>query len=622
MNELVLNVRQIMEYPLKGEASSADAVLLQTGALGGPYAWTTAYGLVTGALDWPGSQLGVGIPLPANAVDTGVLATNFLAPIGCNVGWNYYLTAAGPQLLSAGFAGRWCFGPTGSPNVASLSFQVSEDAVNWLDLFELDYPGILSIRETVVVGRDPVASNEVATKNYVDTSISSLDGDLTSYINGLVSGLQNLYDNFTVWSWNGRTGNVALALSDVTAVGGAPVNSPFFTGSPTVPTPPTGDNSSLIPTTYWVNQAIDDAITLFGDTQMVTSFNGRHDDVVLLLSDITGAGGAPLNSPSFSGTPSAPTPAYSDSSTRLATTAFVQHVVDDAVGGLAGELPTTFVTSWNSRTGHVTMTLGDVTGVGGAPIASPTFSGLPRAPTPPFNDRSDRIATTDFVWDGLDALEGELTGEIRRIVVVSNTPPANPRQGDLWWDSSKGRKGGTLYVWYVDATSQQWVVAVPQIPGPPGPEGVAFAHVGDFPPPDPRQGEFWWEVEEDVLRVRVEDEWRHANLLYPAQLSGAWDFTMTVQAVRWQTQEWFNVAWSFPCLINSAEPVFPLGNGSFWYNTTNRVLHVMRSGAWIFPVAAAWYSAGAPPSPVLGQLWWVADLEELRVFTEAGWRTA
>jgi hypothetical protein len=62
-----------------------------------------------------------------------------------------------------------------------------------------------------------------------------------------------------------------------------------------------------------------------------------------------------------------------------------------AVGGGAG------VSTWNNRTGAVTMTIGDITASGGAPIASPAFSGNPTAPTPAPGDNDTSIATTAFV---------------------------------------------------------------------------------------------------------------------------------------------------------------------------------------------------------------------------------
>lgn len=71
---------------------------------------------------------------------------------------------------------------------------------------------------------------------------------------------------------------------------------------------------------------------------------------------------APLASPTFTGTPAAPTAAASTNTTQLATTAFVQ-----------GELTAK------------------------APLASPAFTGTPTAPTPATADSSTKIATTAHV---------------------------------------------------------------------------------------------------------------------------------------------------------------------------------------------------------------------------------
>ena len=45
-------------------------------------------------------------------------------------------------------------------------------------------------------------------------------------------------------------------------------------------------------------------------------------------------------------------------------------------------------------------------------------------------------------------------------VTVSDTPPASPKAGQLWWESD----GGLLYVFFVDASGPpgQWVIAAPQ----------------------------------------------------------------------------------------------------------------------------------------------------------------
>lgn len=71
---------------------------------------------------------------------------------------------------------------------------------------------------------------------------------------------------------------------------------------------------------------------------------------------------APLASPTFTGTPAAPTATGGTNTTQIATTAFVQSALASF-----------------------------------APIASPTFTGTPAAPTPTSSDSSTKLATTAFV---------------------------------------------------------------------------------------------------------------------------------------------------------------------------------------------------------------------------------
>ena len=53
--------------------------------------------------------------------------------------------------------------------------------------------------------------------------------------------------------------------------------------------------------------------------------------------------------------------------------------------------------------------------------------------------------------------------------IVSDTPPASPTPGMLWFDSV----GGQTYVWYADPNTSQWVLAVSAAQGPQGPQGPA-----------------------------------------------------------------------------------------------------------------------------------------------------
>jgi hypothetical protein len=60
------------------------------------------------------------------------------------------------------------------------------------------------------------------------------------------------------------------------------------------------------------------------------------------------------------------------------------------------------VLSVNNKVGEITLEIADITGV--APLASPIFTGAPEAPTPESSDDSDRIATTEWVKNITDPL--------------------------------------------------------------------------------------------------------------------------------------------------------------------------------------------------------------------------
>jgi hypothetical protein len=206
----------------------------------------------------------------------------------------------------------------------------------------------------------------------------------TAFVEAAIAGI-----SAGVVSFNTRTGAVTLTLADVTAVGAAPLASPAFTGTPTAPTPAPADDSTHLATTAYVTTAI------AALPAPVTSFNGRTGAITFQASDLSAVNGALLASPAFTGTPSAPTAIAGTSSNQLATTAFVQAAVTAGMGGVA---------SFNGRTGAVTLTAGDVTGVGGALLAGPTFTGVPSAPTAAPGTNSTQLATTAFIQAALSAL--------------------------------------------------------------------------------------------------------------------------------------------------------------------------------------------------------------------------
>lgn len=104
----------------------------------------------------------------------------------------------------------------------------------------------------------------------------------------------------------------------------------------------------------------------------VTSFNARTGDINLVSTDVVNAlGFVPYNG------------------------------ATNANGYITA---TQAVSSFNARVGSITLTLSDVVSAGGAPSVSPLLTGIPRCPTPPLADNSNRIATTEFVLSNAQAI--------------------------------------------------------------------------------------------------------------------------------------------------------------------------------------------------------------------------
>lgn len=165
------------------------------------------------------------------------------------------------------------------------------------------------------------------------------------------TGKWKLGDGVTAWaslpykqnvdSVSGKTGAVVLEVADVD--GAAPLDSPALTGNPTAPTPATSDNDTSIATTAHVKANRDELVGSAGtplDTLGGLAISiGNDPDFIGTMNAALGTK-APLNSPTFTGNPTAPTPALADDDTSIATTAFVKDAVADALSQIG--LFTTF----------------------------------------------------------------------------------------------------------------------------------------------------------------------------------------------------------------------------------------------------------------------------------------
>jgi hypothetical protein len=281
-----------------------------------------------------------------------------------------------------------------------------------------------------------------------------------------ISGLQTAIDAKVADAINDATTTVAPSQNAVfdALVLKANLASPTFTGTPVAPTPLAADNTTAIATTAFVTNAVingtPDATTLAkGKIQLAGELSGTAalptvtNSAVLgkVLTGFTSGAGtvlatdtvlggiqkldgnvalkANLASPTFTGTPVAPTPLAADNTTAIATTAFVTTAVTNGTPDattlakgkiqLAGELSGTaalptvtnsavlgkVLTGFTSGAGAVLATdtvLGGIQKLDGnvalkANLASPTFTGVPTAPTPTGASTGTQIATTAFV---------------------------------------------------------------------------------------------------------------------------------------------------------------------------------------------------------------------------------
>ncbi|MBP1852114.1 hypothetical protein [Rhizobium halophytocola] len=218
----------------------------------------------------------------------------------------------------------------------------------------------------------PAGSNDntIATTGHVQLA-------LNAFVNEASSAIQVVQDLQAALGDNDLADALTQQLQEK-----APLASPALTGTPTAPTPDTADNGNIIATTAFV-QAVKAAVlgpvaAKFDTLAKLAAAMGGDENFATTLNQAL-ALKAPLASPVFTGTPSAPTQGLGEDSTRLANTAFVQNALDDFSTSLA-------------------TTLGSY-----AKLASPGLTGNPTVPTQAAGNNSTRIANTAFVTGAVNA---------------------------------------------------------------------------------------------------------------------------------------------------------------------------------------------------------------------------
>jgi hypothetical protein len=282
----------------------------------------------------------------------------------------------------------------------------------------------------------------------------------------------------------------------------AVIASPSLTGTPTAPTAVQDTNSGQIATTgYVVGQASASIPNMDGTGAVGTSLRYARADHI----HPTDSSRAPLASPTFTGTPAAPTPAANTNTTQIATCAFVISQVSSAGNYSPGAVAITGGTINNTTIGATTASTGvfttiartsalladdnttqlsstawyfgqkgtatpnmDGTGAAGtsarwspidhthptdtsrAPLASPALTGTPTAPTAAVDTNTTQLATTAYV--------------ISQAYLKSAT-------------------AASTYLTQTNASSTYSPLASPNFSGTPAVSGSTIWHAGNLPSP-------------------------------------------------------------------------------------------------------------------------------------------
>ena len=177
---------------------------------------------------------------------------------------------------------------------------------------------VASINANVTQLRSDIYTDLGSNVVSLNSQLNNLSNDTTNQFIALNSAVTSNVNqiNANVAYDAGRITNIETALPTK-----ADLNSPTFTGIPTAPTMPSGNASSIIATTSYVDRA-DTEINLYINSQIIATQALAASNLATGLSTK-----ADLNSPALTGTPTAPTPVTADNSTRISTTAYVRGAI-------------------------------------------------------------------------------------------------------------------------------------------------------------------------------------------------------------------------------------------------------------------------------------------------------
>ena len=209
--------------------------------------------------------------------------------------------------------------------------------INWIGLYSTQYETLIAIYHVPRHYKSNTSGFQVGNTLYKNFAIQYENiGDLSGITVPPESWQYDFDDRYALKNHDHdtkyeplesvSTHNQAAAAHKTLFDQKAPLASPAFTGTPTVPTAAAGTNTTQAASTAFVKTAVDDAKITVDSALSSTSTNPVQNKVI----NTALAAKAPLASPAFTGTPTVPTAAAGTNTTQAASTAFVKTAVDDA----------------------------------------------------------------------------------------------------------------------------------------------------------------------------------------------------------------------------------------------------------------------------------------------------